>query len=107
MMPSFMSVVKDVGAIHELPILVECDARGIRESSLPVFRLRWKNSRNLHDAILCLNDLYRIAGDLQAGAGFRDVFEVFEYQAIQRFCAVQRQVQAPLAIQLARAAAAL
>src|SRR3989304_5258286 len=69
-------------------------------------RLRWKNARNLPDGILGLNDLYRIAGDLQTGAGFRNVFEVFEYQTIQCLCAIQRKVQAQLAIQFAQTAAA-
>src|SRR4030067_898683 len=87
---------------HDAELYTYCKAVGApRAVPLPLdARLRWKNARNLHDAILCLNDLYRIAGDLQAGAGFRDVFEMFEYQAIQRFCAIQRQGQTQLAIPL-------
>src|SRR5574340_266183 len=71
-----------------------------------ISRLWRKNARHLHDAILHLNDFNRVARDLQAGTGLGYVFEMLQYQTIERLGAVQRQVQSQLAIQLAQTAAA-
>src|SRR3990167_3457515 len=85
---------------------VKCDAGAIRESPLRIFRLCRKNTRYLYDATLCLDDLDRITRNFQADAGLGHILEMFENQAIQRFRAVQRQVQSQLAVQFAQAAAA-
>jgi hypothetical protein len=62
-------------------------ARPLRVLHSPLINL-WKKADYLDDAILSLDDFDRVAGNFQAGAGFRNIFEMIEYQAVERFCAV-------------------
>src|SRR3990167_6724155 len=62
----------------------------------------WDDADALYHPLLCLDDFQCVAGDFEAGAGFRDILEVFQHQTVERFRPIQREAQTKLAIELAQ-----
>src|SRR5487761_2056276 len=70
------------------------------------FYLSREKTSYLDNAILSLNDLDRISCDFKAGAGFRDISEMVEYQAVECLGVIQRQMQTQFSVQFAQGACA-